>query len=184
MIVGRIAFFFALLFGVATTQLPEFMQQYRQRLGGAVDEISAIIAHFDNDARDNGLSENAAIAQLENNPDPLVKARGVDMKRLIKRLNKLEMAQTALESPNAFEKWTTFVTSFDRSIAARAYETYQPAVPTTSEGFIAGIIGFVVGGGLAHLLGLPIRYRHKLFRRRRKHNGAAGGPATYPGRNI
>jgi hypothetical protein len=184
MILGRIAFFFALLFGLATTQLPEFMQQYRQRLGGAVDEITAIIARFDNDARDNGLTENAAIAQLEKNPDPLVKARGVDMERLIKRLNKLETAQTALESSNTIEKWTTFVTSFDGSIATRAYETYQPAVPTTWDGLIAGAIGFVVGGGLAHLFGLPIRYRHKLFRRHGKHNGTAGGPATYPGRGV
>ena len=106
------------------------------------------------------------------------------MERLVKRLNKLETAQTALESTNTFQKWTTFVTSFDSSIAARAYETYQPAVPTTWDGFIAGIIGFVVGGGLAHLFGLPIRYRHKLFRRRGKHSGAAGGPATYPGQNA
>lgn len=184
MIIGRIAFFFAIVFGIATTQLPEFVQQYRQRLGGAIDEISAIIARFDNEAHDNGLTENAAIAKLENNPDPLVKARGVDMERLIKRFNKLETVQTALESSNTLQKWTTFVTSFDSSIATRAYETYQPAVPTTSDGFVAGVIGFIVGGGLVHLLGLPIRHRHKLFRRRGKHTGAAGGPATYPGQNV
>ncbi|HEY1735600.1 MAG TPA: DUF2937 family protein, partial [Methylovirgula sp.] len=65
---------------------------------------------------------------------------------------------------NIPEKWWTLSTTFDPVIAARAYETYQPAVPTSWEGFLAGIIGFFAGGALIHLIGLPIRYRHKIFK--------------------
>jgi Protein of unknown function (DUF2937) len=66
----------------------------------------------------------------------------------------------------------TLFQTFDPYIAGRTYETFQPAVPTSTEGFVAGLVGFVVGGGLVHLIGLPIRHRHKLFRRRAATNAA------------
>lgn len=168
MIIGRIALFFALLLGVATTQMPEFWQQYRQRLGGAIDELSAIVAQFDTQAAAQNLTETAAIDRLEENPDPLVEGRGDEMQRLIARLTKLKRAAAAFNDPNVAGRWVILFETFDPYIARRAYETFQPAIPTTTEGFLAGIVGFVVGGGLVHLIGLPIRHRHKLFGRRPK----------------
>jgi non-ribosomal peptide synthetase component F len=166
MIVRRLVLFFAVLCGLATTQLPEFVQQYRQRLGGAVDEIAAIVAHFDAEAQDLGMTQAEAIGRLETNPDRLVEARGRDMEHLIARLAKLRRALAALESSDATVKWGTFLTTFDPAIAARAYEAYQPAVPTTLDGALAGLVGFVFGGALAHLVSLPVRHGSKLFRRR------------------
>jgi len=168
MIIGRIAIFFALLFGVASTQMPEFWQQYRQRLGGAIDELTAIVAQFDTQATAQNLAPEAAIARLEANPDPLVQGRGDEMHRIIARLAKLRRAAAAFNDPNIASKWTTLVRTFDPYIAERTYETFQPAIPTSAEGFIAGVIGFIVGGGIVHLIGLPIRHRHKLFGRRSK----------------
>ena len=37
----------AALGGVGASQLPEFAQQYRQRLGGALEELTRIVAEFD-----------------------------------------------------------------------------------------------------------------------------------------
>jgi hypothetical protein len=42
MLVGRLALFFGLLLAVAASQIPEYAQQYRQRLGGAIDELQTI----------------------------------------------------------------------------------------------------------------------------------------------
>jgi hypothetical protein len=168
MIISRIALFFALLFGLASTQMPEFWQQYRQRLGGAIDELTAIVAQFDTQASAQNLTPDAAIGRLEANSDPLVQGRGDEMQRIIARLAKLRRAAAAFNDPNIADKWATLVKTFDPYIAERAYETFQPAIPTSTEAFIAGIIGFVVGGGIVHLIGLPIRHRHKLFRRRSK----------------
>jgi hypothetical protein len=173
MIIRRLALFFAMLFGVATTQFPEFVQQYRQRLGGAIDEITAIVTKFDEESAAKGLSESAAISRLEANVDPLAQERGADMAELIARLAKLKEAAGAFDNPNVFVKWETLATTFDRRIATRAYEAFQPAVPTTQDGFIAGIIGFIIGGGLTHLFALPIKHGHKLFRRR-------GNKVPYP----
>jgi Protein of unknown function (DUF2937) len=180
MIIRRLALFFAMLFGFATTQLPEFAQQYRQRLGGAIDELAAIVEKFDQESVAQGLSEAGGIARLEANADPLAKERGEDMATTIARLANLRRAEAAFDSRNSFAKWQTLVTTFDPRIAARAYETYQPAVPATYDGLIAGIIGFVIGGALTHLFGLPIKYRHSLFRRRGQKRGAetAGGAAA------
>lgn len=134
MIIGRIALFFALLFGIATTQMPEFLQQYRQRLGGAIDELTMIVAQFDAQSAGQNLTEDAAIARLEANPDPLVQGRGDEMQRIVARLAKLRRAATAFNEPDIADKWGTIAATFDPHIAARAYETFQPAVPTTGEG--------------------------------------------------
>ncbi|MHB8883658.1 MAG: DUF2937 family protein [Methylovirgula sp.] len=166
MIIRRLALFFALLSGVVTTQMPEYWQQYRQRLDGAIDELSTIVARFDADNAAYKLTQQGGIAHLEASPDPLVRARGVEMQHIVRRLQKLQRADAAFNDKNLPDKWWTLATTFDPAIAARAYETYQPAIPATLDGFIAGLIGFFIGGALIHLLGLPIRYRHKIFRRR------------------
>lgn len=168
MIIGRIALFFALLFGTASTQMPEFWQQYRQRLGGAIDELTAIVQQFDTQAAAQKLTPDAAIARLEANSDPLAQGRGDEMQRIIERLARLRRAESAFNDPNIPSRWLTLFQTFDPYIAQRAYATFQPAVPTSAEAFLAGVIGFIIGGGLIHLIGLPIKHRHKLFGRRPK----------------
>ncbi|MBR7518809.1 DUF2937 family protein, partial [Mycobacterium tuberculosis] len=49
----------AILLGATLSQAPEFAQQYRQRLGGAVDELQTIIARFSADAARLGLQPEA-----------------------------------------------------------------------------------------------------------------------------
>jgi hypothetical protein len=168
MIINRIALFFAFIFGFASTQAPEFWQQYEQRLGGAIDELAAIVSHFDTDAAAQHLNETQAVARLETNPDPLAQGRGAEMQHLIDRLARLRKSQAAFNSPNVLSKWMALAETFDPTIAARAYEAYQPAVPTTPDGFISGVIGFVLGWILTHLVGLPIHHRKKLFGPRQK----------------
>jgi len=166
MIIRQIALFFAMLSGILTTQMPEYWQQYRQRLEGAIDELSAIVTKFDAESTAQGMTEAGGIAHLEQSTDPLARGRGEAMENAVNRLNQLKRADAAFNDKNIPEKWWTLATTFDPAVAARAYETFQPAVPTSWDGFIAGVIGFFVGGGLIHLLGLPIRYRHKIFKRR------------------
>ncbi len=172
MIIGRIALFFALLFGLASTQMPEFWQQYRQRLGGAIDELTAIVTQFDTQAASQNLTPDVAITRLETSPDPIAQGRGEEMHRIIARLAKLRHAAAAFNDPNIAGKWTTLIQTFDPYIAERTYEAFQPAIPTSADGFIAGVIGFIVGGGIVHLIGLPIRHRHKLFGQRSKTDNA------------
>jgi Protein of unknown function (DUF2937) len=168
MILNRIALFFAFVFGFASTQAPEFWQQYQQRLGGAIDELTTIVNQFDSDAAAQHLSESQAVSRLEANSDPLAQGRGAEMQRIADRLTRLRKAQAAFNSTNVISKWIALAENFDPTIAARAYEAYQPAVPTTPDGFISGVIGFVLGWILTHLIGLPVRHHKKLFGPRQK----------------
>ena len=177
MIIRRLALFFAMLSGVVTAQMPEYWQQYRQRLEGAIDELSRIVTQFDAENAAYKLTRREGIAHLEASPDPLVKARGVQMQHIVWRLQKLQRIDAAFDDKNLPAKWWTLATTFDPAIAARAYEAYQPAIPTTVDGFMAGLVGFFVGGGLVHLLGLPIHYRHKIFKPRG--SSAAEGPVAH-----
>jgi hypothetical protein len=51
MFVRRLALAIAVLAGLIGSQGPEFAQQYRQRLGGALEELHRIIAEFDAEAQ-------------------------------------------------------------------------------------------------------------------------------------
>ena len=75
MILRRIAFFVALLVAVLAMQLPEFAEQYRQRLGGAIDALAAVVARFDSDSAQQGLTEAGGIDRLQANGDALVRKR-------------------------------------------------------------------------------------------------------------
>jgi hypothetical protein len=61
------------------SQLPEFAQQYRQRFGGAIDELAVIVARFDAHARVNDLTRSDALTKLAQSPDGLVRRRADDV---------------------------------------------------------------------------------------------------------
>jgi hypothetical protein len=166
MLIRRLALFFAMLFGVIGAQFPEYAQQYRQRLGGAVDELNTIIARFDADAAQNGLSESQGVLRLEDNPDAFVRARGEQMKDVIARRDKLrKQAQDFIDAGHFTRVWD-LTTQADPYIAWRAYQSFEPGVPVTMEGFVSAVIGFVIGGGLIRFLGWPIERHHRRRRMR------------------
>src|SRR4051812_31978800 len=66
---------FGLAGGLAASRGPEFAQQYRQRLGGAVDELRRVVERFDADAQGAGHTREGAITQLQGNPDRLASAQ-------------------------------------------------------------------------------------------------------------
>ncbi|WP_293452164.1 DUF2937 family protein [Planktotalea sp.] len=62
---ARALTFVAGLTGAASvSQFPDYSQQYMQRLGGAVDELSRFMDDFDADAAELDLSRSAALVDL------------------------------------------------------------------------------------------------------------------------
>ena len=164
MIVRRLALFVALVVGFAMTQLPEFVEQYRQRRGGAIDELSTVIARFDADSAQQGLTEAGGIDRLKGNPERFVRQRGEQMADDVERLGQLREAQAHLASDGPVARLLTFATHYDGRIARGAFRDFEPAVPVTAEAFVLGLVGFLVGGGLAHLVGRPFRGRRSRAR--------------------
>jgi hypothetical protein len=159
MFLRRIAVLIGLFFAVVASQLPEYAQQYRQRLGGAIDELNALIARFDAEAAQSGMNEEQGIAHLQQSDDRFVHQRGDQMRDAIMRRDRLARQSGDFAKAGPVGRMLVLAEDFDPTVAARAYQAYEPAVPTTSEGLIAAVLGFVLGGGLIHLIAWPIRRR-------------------------
>ena len=145
-----VAFVMGLVFGCALSQAPEFAQQYRQRLGGAVDELARIIQQFDEDSRRSGYDRTAALRLMENNREQLVRDQASRMEEVVARHDRLLAQENAFRNGGSFVRISAFILNFDRPLVQRTIVAYEPAVPVTTEGvLLAG------GGFLAAYLLLP-----------------------------
>jgi Protein of unknown function (DUF2937) len=161
MFLRRIAALIGLFFGIIASQVPEYAQQYRQRLGGAIDELNALIERFDTEAAQSGMDQERGISHLQQSDDRFVQQRGDQMRDTIMRRDRLEKQAQDFAKAGPVGRVLVLTEDFDPRIAARAYQAYEPAVPTTTEGLIAAVVGFVFGGGLIHLIAWPIRRRRQ-----------------------
>lgn len=146
-----------LLGGVAASQGPEFAQQYRQRLGGAIDELRRVTQRFDADAGANGQSRETAVDRLRTNPDNLVSRQGHAMRANIERLDRLERHRQAFVEAGPFQRLVVTARDADIDLMRAAYRDFEPAVPATQEGVVAAGAGFAGGWGITLLIGGMIR---------------------------
>ncbi len=160
MLVRRFAMAIGLLVAVVASQLPEFTQQYRQRLGGAIDELKAMLVEFDAETGRLSLDRAAGIARLQSNPDELAQARGRDIEAAVGRETRLERQQSAFATAGPVSQYWVLASQFDGWIGRRAYADFKPAVPITSPGLLAALSGLFAGWGLTHLAAMPLRRRH------------------------
>ncbi|HRJ68891.1 MAG TPA: DUF2937 family protein [Beijerinckiaceae bacterium] len=143
--------------GVSAVQLPEFAQQYRQRLGGATDELRAIVERFDADARSEGLSRAEALRKHTENAEELFRKRGAAMIDTIARQQRLERFRDDMAKLSGGNLTMALATRLDRETARSTFNDYEPAIPFTGEGGVLAILGGFVGWILARLLGWPKR---------------------------
>jgi hypothetical protein len=162
MILRRVVFFLALLLGVAASQVPEFAQQYRQRLGGAIDELARVIGEFDADAARISLTREAGIDRLVANADTFVRQRGEQVRSDVERVARLEKQLTSYAEAGPFWRLGVFARSYEPDIARRAAENFEPAVPVTSEGLFTAVAGFLAGWLGGRALIAPIQRRRRL----------------------
>ena len=161
MLARRFALAIGLLVAVCASQLPEYVQQYRQRLGGAVEELQRIVAQFDAEARAQSLTREQGITRLEGNADPLVQARGTDLQTDVDRERRLEAQQQAFAEAGPISQYWVLVERLDPTLASQAYAIYQPALPLTPSGFITGAVGLVAGWAGTHAVAWPFRRRRR-----------------------
>ena len=153
--IGRVTVLAGGLAGAATlSQFPEFSQQYVQRLGGAVDELSRMISDFDADAAREEMSRSEALVDLAQGGQ-MGARRAATMTTTIYRYERLSSDLAALQSRDPIQRALLADKLMDREIAARAWENYRPALPLTAEGGIFAAVGFGVAAlALALVIGL------------------------------
>ncbi|TDR89903.1 DUF2937 family protein [Enterovirga rhinocerotis] len=164
--IGRIlALVIGLFSGLAGAQMPEFAQQYRQRLGGAIDELRRVVVRFDDTAQAHGLTREAALKRLGEDASPVVQGQARATEEVIARLARLEDQKRKFAEEGSFGRLVTFVREADPGLARATYLDYEPAWPATQEGLIMGGAGFATGWGLLIFLSRIAR-RLNPFRRR------------------
>jgi hypothetical protein len=161
MILRRIAVFIGLLVGLCATQVPEFVEQYRQRLGGAVAELARVVARFEADAAGQKLTAGEALGRLAADRDPLAQQRGAAAADDMERLGRLRQAQAALRNATPIDRIGALATHLDPELARGTLADFAPAIPTGAEGITLGLVGFVAGT-------FTVRATGRLFRQRLK----------------
>ena len=142
----------AVVLGLALSQFPEFVQQYVQRTGGAVDALEPLVESFDSSAAEAGLSRQAALERLRRNPDALVVGQSATTGEAIERYEALRQSYGKLASAGEFERLLVFGTTVDPAIARRTLGDFRPAVPVSLEGLAHAGLGLVLGYGLGALI--------------------------------
>jgi hypothetical protein len=152
-----VAIVVAFVLGTVASQGPEFAQQYEQRIGGAIDEVSRIVQHFDEDSRRSGYDRAGALSVMSNNAERLVRDQAVRWTEIITRLESLRKQQLALQSSGTVGRVFLLATDRDAPLASRTYADFRSAF--SLEGLLFG--GVV--GVLAYLLTLIIMKFLALF---------------------
>ncbi len=150
--------------GLGAAQFPEYAQQYRQRLGGAIDELQTVIARFDADARQEGLDRDQALTRLDANSDPLAQRRAADMRATVARHERLRLQREDLQEAGPVARLAVFASAYDPPIAGAAWRDFEMAMPVTMEGFVTGAAGALAGLLVGNLLTLPLRRRQRAAR--------------------
>lgn len=155
----------AIALGLGLSQFPEFVQQYVQRTGGAVDALQPLVERFDSSAAQAGLSRQAALERLSRNPDDLVVGQSAATADAIARYENLRRSYGDLASAGEFERLLVFGASVDPAIARRTMGDFRPALPVTVEGLVHAGVGLVLGYGLGALIAAAVGALLSLRRR-------------------
>ncbi len=143
---GRvIVLLIAIASGTVTSQVPEFAQQYRQRLGGAIDALAEVVADFRRDAQAEDLSPQAAINRLKQSDDGFARRRGASMERASDRLDSLIDQMQAMQDAGPVQRIAVFARHADGELVRRTAEDFEPGVPVTGEGAISAGLGVLLG---------------------------------------
>lgn len=152
-----LVFALALAGGVTTSQLPEFSQQYRQRIGGAIEELTRVVAEFDADASENGLTREQALEKHTRSPEPLFRSRGESMQSTIERYQTLLSQRDDFEARSPLFQPLVLADS-DPVTLAGTWRDFRPAVPVTTAGLAWAAVGFALAALLVSLIASLLRW--------------------------
>ena len=152
-----VALVLSLARGAATSQAPEFAQQYRQRLEGALQELTHVVADFDADAARNSLRREEALALYERDERSFLRDRGVSIRRVIARVEHLDRQSARLqELPPALRPVLVLVDP-DAGVFRGTLRDFEPAVPLTVHGAIWTVLGLLSGLAVVKLMMFPLK---------------------------
>ena len=125
--------------------VPAFITQYRQRLGGALDQVTKDLAPFQEIAKQfhGGQIEKLVDHHLYHS-DPTFQAEGLAIQSLLRTLERLRAAVEALNA-DLIHQMFALLNHFDAQTAKATWGIYEPAFSFSAEGMLfAGGVALVM----------------------------------------
>ena len=141
MLARRLALAIAVMAALIGSQGPEFAQQYRQRLGGALEELNRIVAQFDGEVQRRNLSRAEGLKRLMDDSEPLARDRGLDIGEAIDRAQRLNKQIEALNSAGPLMRLYVVATNFDPKTARGTLDARSAAFGLQCRGELSQIEG-------------------------------------------
>jgi hypothetical protein len=141
----------AIITGLASLQLPSFINAYLQRLGGHLDEARLGLVAI----KSGGTGQTAEALALHERLEASAQAR----------IDFLETAQSAITEAGSFERPIIFFTHMDSDIALATAQSFTPALSLDLPSLIFAILGIVVGWLIWGCIKAPARLLHRKDRR-------------------
>lgn len=140
-------------FGVLFSQAPEFAQQYRQRLAGAIDELTTIIQVFDEQANHAGLDRQTALNVYAMSQESFLRQQGDGMRRSFARYQAFSEQLEDLSAASPILRPLMIIRQADQRLLANVWRDFVPALPISIAGGVWGGFGVLIGAVVAALLG-------------------------------
>ncbi|WP_068469554.1 DUF2937 family protein [Candidatus Protochlamydia phocaeensis] len=139
---------FVVLGAFAGSQIPEFMQQYTQRLAGHVEELRHLLDGLRQIALHSNKSLEQYIQKFSASPDPDFARQGEFMQTMLQRWEELNQALLNLVQSPMWERPYVFMRDLNYPIAKATLHAFQPGLNLTIEGLCYTGIGLLIGFGL------------------------------------
>jgi hypothetical protein len=145
---------------IALSQAPRFVQEYEQRLGGALQEARRQLGEHERLASHEGLSFDAFVRRLASSPDRSVAGIGALLGEQAERAASLARQARALDAAGHFAKPLVLLRRHDPELLAAAWAKYRYTL-TLDPGFAAlgGLVGLLLNAGFWSLLACLGRWR-------------------------
>ena len=154
------------LFG---SQIPEFIQQYTQRLAGHVDELQKMVNQLQGMAALSHKSLEQYIQKFRDNADPDFVQQGNFMEGLVLRLGELKGALVHLTEGSAWMRSFYFFKELQSDIAQSTYHAFQMGINFSAEGLFFACGGMVLGWAIYRFLWRCCINATKLFKQPQRH---------------
>lgn len=128
--------------GIGASQIPQFVQEYEQRLGGASDEADRQMAEYEKVAQQAGMILSTYIALLKSNSDARVIATGETISKLQTRAQGLRQQRRELSQSMRLLKPVVLAQHYDRDLLNATWQQFHLSLLLDP---IFGALGLILG---------------------------------------
>lgn len=162
-LIDRLCIVFGAFMG---SQVPQFMQQYSQRLSGHVTELEHLVEQLRKTASLSHKTLDQYIQKFLSSSDPDFVHQGHFMQGIVNRWDELNQSYLSLMQSSPLSRPFTFLYGLKSDIAGSTFDSFQPGLSLNLEGLCYTGVGIVCGWAffkvvskLGNLLRRPVVHR-------------------------